>query len=219
VQGGPVHMGRPGAVGLQSLRNHPQEDTQHHVEHCLVTLHEVAQSLRDRQHPLAHRQAGKNMIAEVRRRLHHAPRVARGAHAPTFAGEGDEVVVAAVITARAGKAVRKNAAFQVFAESLADIGLGGVVVALPVELTCAGEFMLGLEMFGNGLVEQRALGVAWVVELGLCTGLSTRMRMRLRWAYSGGHGAVPAWAGCVMIRGLYRASPRTVPTIGCARYS
>jgi hypothetical protein len=31
-------------VGLQTLRNDPQEDAQHHVEHHPVALHEVAQS-------------------------------------------------------------------------------------------------------------------------------------------------------------------------------
>ena len=66
-----------------------------------------------------------------------------------------------------------------------------MVVALTVELTCAGELMPGLEVFGNGFVEQRALRVAWVVEFGLCTRLPTRVRMRLRWACGGGHGAVP----------------------------
>jgi hypothetical protein len=124
AQGGPVHMGRPGAVGLQSLRNHPQEDAQHHVEHCPITLHEVAQPLGHREHPLAHRQPEENMIAEVCRSLHHAPGVARGADAPAFAGIGQEVVVPAVITPGSGKAVGKDAAFQIFAKGLADIGLG-----------------------------------------------------------------------------------------------
>ena len=110
-----------------------------------------------------------------------------------------------IITPGPGKAVGEDAAFQIFAKRLADIGLGGVVVALAIELTCAGEFMPGLEMFGNGLVEQRALGVARVVELGLCTRWPARVRMRVRWACGGGHGAVSAWAGCLMILGLYPA--------------
>jgi hypothetical protein len=71
--------------------------------------------------------------------------------------------------------VRKDAARQILAKCLADVGLGGVVVALAVELACTGEFMPSLEMFGNGLVEQRALRVARVVELGLCTRLSARV--------------------------------------------
>ena len=203
VQSCPVQLRRPRAVGLQALRDDPQEDAQHHVEHGPVALHEVAQSLRNRQHPLAHRQARENVIGEVCRRLHHAPCVARGADTTAFAGIGNEVVMPAVITPGPGKAVRKDAAFQIFAKRLADIGLGGVVVALAVELACAGERVPGLKVFGNRLVEKGALRVARVVELGLCTRLPARMRMRLRWACGGGHGAVPAWAGCLMVLGLH----------------
>jgi len=53
--------------------------------------------------------------------------------------------------------------------------------------------MPGLEVFGNGFVEQRALGVARVVELGLGARLPTRVR--LRGTCGGGHGAMPAWVG------------------------
>jgi hypothetical protein len=42
-----VHLGRLRAVGLQALRNDPQKNTQHHVEHGAVTRHEVAQPLGD----------------------------------------------------------------------------------------------------------------------------------------------------------------------------
>jgi hypothetical protein len=62
--------------------------------------------------------------------------------------------------------VGKDAAFEVLAESLADIRLGGVVVALPVELTGTGQLMQSLEMFCYGFVEQSPLGMARVVELG-----------------------------------------------------
>ncbi|OIQ77190.1 hypothetical protein GALL_411220 [mine drainage metagenome] len=74
VQGRLVHIRRTGAAGLQGLRNSAQEDAQHHAQHCPVALHEVAQPLGHRQHPLAHRQAGEHMVAQVCRRLHHAPR-------------------------------------------------------------------------------------------------------------------------------------------------
>jgi hypothetical protein len=47
--------------------------------------------------------------------------------------------------------------------------------------------------------------VARVVELGFGTRWPTRVRMRLRWACGGGHLAVPAWAGCLMILCLYPA--------------
>jgi hypothetical protein len=52
-------------------------------------------------------------------------------------------------------------------KGLTDKGLWCVVIALPVELACAGELMPGLKVFGNGLVQQRVFGVARVVELGL----------------------------------------------------
>lgn len=122
------------------------------------------------------------MIAEVCRRLHHAPRVARGAHAAAFAGIGHEVVMPAVITPGPGKAMGKDAALQIVAKDLADIGLGCVVVALAIELTCAGEFMPGLKVFCNRLVEQRALRVARVVEFGLCIRWPACIRVRVRWA-------------------------------------
>lgn len=179
VQGGLVHRLRTWAVALQCLRNDPQEDARHHVQSCHVTLHEVAQPLWNGEQPLAHRQAGEDVVGEVRRLLHHAPCVSRGADATAFAGIGHEVVVAAVITPGLRKTMRKGAALQIFAESLTGIGLGGVAVALAVELTRAGEFMPSLEVFGNGLVQQRALRVAWVVELGLGTRL-LRMRVGLR---------------------------------------
>ena len=124
---------------------------------------EAAQPLWHRQYPLAHRQAGKDVIREVRRRLHHAPRVARGAEAPAFAGIGHEVVVPAIVTPGSGKAMCKDAAFQIFTKRLADIGLGGVVVGLAVELTCTGQLKPGLEVLGDGLVQKSPLEVARVV--------------------------------------------------------
>lgn len=38
--------------------------------------------------------------------------------------------------------------------------------------------------------------------------------MRVRWACGGGHGAVPAWAGCLMILGLYPALRTSLPPAG-----
>ena len=63
-------------------------------------------------------------------------RVALSTFAAPGPGEGNEVVVAAVITPRPGKTVRKDAALQIFAKRLADIGHWRVVVALAVELAC-----------------------------------------------------------------------------------
>jgi hypothetical protein len=74
--------------------------------------------------------------------------------------------------------VGKDAALQIFAKRLANICLGGAVVPLPVELAGTGEFMPGLEVFGNRLVEKGALRVARVVELGFGARWPTRMQMQ-----------------------------------------
>ena len=80
-----------------------------------------------------------------------------------------------------------------------------MVITLPVELTCTGELKPGLEEFGNGLVQQRALGVARVVGFSLGVRWPARFQMGVRWAGDGGHGEVPAWAGCLAILWLYPA--------------
>ena len=160
------HLRRTGAEGLQALFNDAQENAQHHVQSCPVTLHEVAQPFGHRQHPLAHRQAREDVVRQVCRRLHHAPGVARGADATAFAGIGHEVVVSTVITPRPGKAVGKDAALQILAKGLSDVRPWRVVVTLAVELARAGQRMPSLEVLGYCAVQQRSLGVTRVVELG-----------------------------------------------------
>lgn len=66
VQRGFAHICSTRAAALQALRNNAQENTQHHVQHRPVALHEVAQALRDRHHPLAHRQTRQDVIGQVR---------------------------------------------------------------------------------------------------------------------------------------------------------
>ena len=79
------------------------------------------------------------MIVQVRCCLHHAPGGARGADTTAFARKGHEVVVPTVIAASAGKAMGKDAALKILGKRFAHEGLGGVVVALAVELTRAGQ--------------------------------------------------------------------------------
>jgi len=57
------------------------------------------------------------VVGQVRCGLGHAPGVARGADAAALAGEGDQKIVTAVVTADSRKAVGKDAAFEVFAKS------------------------------------------------------------------------------------------------------
>jgi hypothetical protein len=65
-----------GAMGLQALLHRAQENVQRGIECAFVTLQVVANALRDRQHPLAHRQARKHVVAQVGGCLGHAACVA-----------------------------------------------------------------------------------------------------------------------------------------------
>ena len=56
------------------------------------------------------------MIGELRRGLHHAPRVARGAYAAPLAGEGNQEVVSALPAPRPGKTAGEDAAVELAAE-------------------------------------------------------------------------------------------------------
>ena len=85
VQGCLVRMVRARAMSLQSLLNHPQKNAQHHVEHWAIAQRVVRQPLGDRQHTLAHRQAGEVVVAQVCRCVGHAPGVARGPDSTAFA--------------------------------------------------------------------------------------------------------------------------------------
>ena len=85
----------------------------------------------------------------------------------------------AVITARAGKAVGKNAALQV-TKGLRDVGGRRVVADLPVERTGAGEPKPCLKMFGHRAVQQGLLGAAGVVELWLGRWFSPTGRVKAR---------------------------------------
>ena len=120
------------------------------------------------------------MVSQVRRCLGHAPGVARGADTTALAGEGDEEVVTAVLTAGAGKAVRKDAALQVFAKRLLNVPGRCVVIALAVELPGADQLKPGLEVFGHCVVQQGVLGMARVVELGFGRRLGCSRRVGAR---------------------------------------
>lgn len=70
------------------------------------------------------------MVIQVGSGLGHATGVTRLADATAPAGEGDPVVVRTVVTPGAGKAVGKDAAFQLFAQCNLNVSGRGVVVVL-----------------------------------------------------------------------------------------
>jgi hypothetical protein len=103
----------PQGSAAQVLLDGIEKDAQSAVEGFAVVLEVVAQPLGQGEHPLAHRQTGQDMLGEVGGGLRHPPGVARGADAAAFAGEGDEKVMAAFVTAGAGEPVGQDATLQV----------------------------------------------------------------------------------------------------------
>ena len=104
----------------------------------------------------------------------------------------------AVTTPGPCKAVRKDAALQLLAKGLAGIGLGGVIIALPIEQATTSKFMPDLEVLGNGFVEQRALLAEWVVELGFgCCRYLGRDRRSV--ARRGMRMKSTVWLGCACV--------------------
>lgn len=76
----------------------------------------IAQSLGHREHPLPHRQSRNDVLGEVRGGLDHASGGAGRTDAATFAGVGDQEVMAAIGTAGARKTVGEDAALKIPAE-------------------------------------------------------------------------------------------------------
>ena len=113
----------------QVARDHAVHDLQHRRHQLGLRGQQQAQRDRQRQHPLAHRHMGDDVVHQVRRGLRHAPRAARRAKAAPLAAEGDQLVVAAVAAAQPQEAVGQDAAFEEGVElvlhELRQIGSGG----------------------------------------------------------------------------------------------
>ena len=72
-----------------------RDDAVHHLQHGRHQLglcgQQQAQHDRQRQHPLAHRHVGDDMVHQVRRCLHYSPGNARRTRAAPLAVEADEL--------------------------------------------------------------------------------------------------------------------------------
>ena len=94
----------------------PRDHTMHHLQHRRdpFGLHGQQQPQRDRQrqYPLAHRHVRDDAVDQVRCRLRHAPRTARGAKAAALAAERQQLVVAALAAAQPQETMRQDSALQ-----------------------------------------------------------------------------------------------------------
>ena len=101
-----VEEPEPGLCARKVLLRDPQKYAQSNAMDIGVAVPEVAQPFRRRQHPLLPQpQARQDAVGEMRGRRHHAPGVARRAHAGAFALERDPEVLASLPAASMGKTV------------------------------------------------------------------------------------------------------------------
>ena len=131
---------RAAAALTQPRLDDAQQDVQHRAERLGIALQEVAQALRDRQHPLTHRQRREDLVDQMGSRLGHAPRVAGRAYPAAFARKRDQKIVSALLAPSAGEAVGQNAAFEVAAKLPLHVPRHAVPIGVPV----AGERQVGL---------------------------------------------------------------------------
>jgi len=84
----------------QKCRNNAVYDLQDRREELGMSGEQQAQRDRKRDHSLAHRHPGDDVIDQVRSRFHHAPGATARTDATLFATEGDELLMGAVRTAQ-----------------------------------------------------------------------------------------------------------------------
>jgi len=94
----------------------PDEDAEDRTAEAVVPGEEVAQTVREAQHPLADGDVGQHAIHEAGSAFGHAPAAATGAEASPFAGERDQTLQGAGVAPEAREAVGEDAAGQELAE-------------------------------------------------------------------------------------------------------
>jgi hypothetical protein len=141
----PIHPCCPGALILHALRNDFQEHQQ---------------LLLDRHHRLSDWMTRLNSIRPMRRRIRHTSCYVIGAKALSFEGKCLNVFMLTVVRNCIGKSVGQDSALQKFSERLVNTKLGGMLVALAVELASAYQLKPGLKGLCYSLINQSKLGTS-----------------------------------------------------------
>ena len=89
------------------------EDAPHGATQFRVVGEQVANAEWKRDHPLANRNVGQDLVDHVRGGVGHAPRATRGAEAAAFAGKGDQLVTPAARAEDARKTEGEQSALQI----------------------------------------------------------------------------------------------------------
>jgi hypothetical protein len=111
-------------------------------------MEEGPEAFGDGQHPLAHRDVGKDVIHQVGSGLGHALGVARRAGSPTLAGKGHQEVVAAARASGPSEAVGQDPACQIAPELLFHV----IRHAVAHGIGTVGQGEVGLQVFPNDAV-------------------------------------------------------------------
>ena len=91
----------------------PQRHTSHAGQQHRGTVQKVAQPFGVGNHPLTHRNFGKQVLDQMCGQGRHPSRGARGTHASSLAGKGNQEIMAAAWAAGASEAVGENAAGEI----------------------------------------------------------------------------------------------------------
>ena len=110
----------PRAARVERLHR-AHEDAADEAQDVRVADHEEADRVGEAEDPLAHRDLGEDVVAQVGGGLGHAAAGARWAHRAGLAGEGDQGALVAVVTVHADEAPGQDAAGQIALELAADM--------------------------------------------------------------------------------------------------
>jgi len=104
----------------QEAEDGPQRHAADGATQIMVPGEEIAQPVRQREHPLPHRDIGEDVVDEMGGPFGHAPSTAARAHRPPLAREGDQTVGATGATSKPSEPAREPAASQKAPELLLD---------------------------------------------------------------------------------------------------
>ncbi len=138
--------------------NDPVDDSQDGREQLGMCGEEATKRDRKREHPLAHRHPGDDVIDQVGGGLGHAPGATARAEATLLTRKGDELLMGTVGATQAQEAVGQYAALEKGIEFVFD-EIGQARSSLKLDLG-----QEGLEVFLNQLIEDGVFGTpAFVV--------------------------------------------------------
>jgi hypothetical protein len=142
----------------QPAKHRLREHGGHRATESVVPGEQVAEPVRQAQHPLAHRHVGQNLIDQVRGALRHAATATAWTQRAALAGEGDQPIEPTRATPKPREAARQPPALEKVPERSLDKRRQALAVA-----KLGGLRPKRLEMVANDLVQNRGFRGPWLV--------------------------------------------------------